>query len=378
MWNGHDGQDSVLGILSYVPLLEFQSMDQAPLHSSIFGLFSPCRLANVARLELNENIFLPLEASILDNSVKSQLALLRFFKELLRYWHGQLLTFDEIPVHAPPAFTAIVDRAHQLALTITQTSPTITAEFAIIEFLEQYTQTLSHERLRQFIPIRNPPDSLIYTLFFSHSLVVVSRLCAVLSAYKQNFQAAMTAKKSKSQRPGAQPITSSTYPLHYINRFNGFLMDICNCVWRMRGFTDSDPNALGCLVPRARVRLLERYVESLPGADAPLSLCFGLSHSPVLSLQSILAVRALEDEALDKDGPRALATRHPGPVTQSSLARLRETGGLALSWQDYRLAVLARLEDTGLAGIPDLMRNTMKILKTGSRVSQASASSQQR
>jgi len=316
--------------------------------------------------ELYENIFHPLETCILDNSAESQLSLLKFYTELLRHWYASLLASDEVLEYAPRTITSVVDHAHQLALTITQTSPTLAAEFAVIEFLEQYIPILNDERLRKYVPIRNPPDTLVYTLFFSQSLTVVSRLCTVLSNYKQGFQMAMAAKKSKTPTPGAQPITSSTYPLDYINRFNGFLMDICNCVWRMRAFTDTDPNALGCLVPRSRVRLFENYVESLPGSDAPLALYFGLSHSPVLSFQSILALRQLEDEALEKN-PRALATRHPGPVTQASLVRLREDGGLVLSWQDYRLAVLQRLEEEGFLGIPDLMRNTMKILKAGSR-----------
>ncbi|PKS05333.1 hypothetical protein jhhlp_008707 [Lomentospora prolificans] len=344
-WNGRDGRDSVLGILSYTPLLEFE--------------------------KLNENIFQPLETCILDNSPESQLSLLKFYRELLQNWHRELLTFEVIPKHAPTTLTAIVDHTHQLALTLTQTSPTLRAEFAIIEFLERYSFTLSHERLRRYIPIRNPPGTLIYTLFFSQSLTVVSRLCNILSAYKRNFQAAMAVGKPKTQSPGAEVITSSTYPLDYINRFNGFLMDICNCVWRMRAFTDTDPNALGCLVPRSRVRLFEHYLESLPGSDGPLGLYFGISHSPVLSLQSILALRELEDEALESN-PRALTMRHPGPVTQASLVRLREDGGLVISWQDYRLAVLARLEEEGFVGIPDLIRNTMKIFRNSSQASQAS------
>src|SRR5690606_22205710 len=120
--------------------------------------------------------------------------------------------------------------------------------------------------------------------------------------------------------------------------FNGYLMDICNCIWRMRAFTDADPNARACLVSRHRVRLFEGYAESL-GTDVSLPLLFGLSHSPVLTLQSILALRDLEDDVLER-GEAPLAARHPGPVTQASLARLRAEGGLGLSWQDYRIAVL--------------------------------------
>lgn len=295
--------------------------------------------------------------------------MLDLYKNLLRIWNIQLLAADDIPEHASASIPSLVDHAHNLALTLTQTHPTLTTHLSIIAFLEANAALVSDERLRQNIRISIPPPPLVYILFFSPSLTVVSRLCAILSSYKQGFQAAMSAKVSK--RPGAPTVNPSTYDAEYVNRFNGFLMDICNCVWRMRAFTDSDPNAAACLVPRRRVRLFENYVESL-GSELSLPSLFGLSHSPVLSYQAILAVRDLEDAALEGG---SLATRHAGPVTQGSLVRLREGGGLSLSWQDYRVSVLQRLEELGFVGIPDLMRNTMKILRQPRQGSVGSAGS---
>lgn len=295
--------------------------------------------------------------------------MLDLYKNLLHHWNTELLAADDVPQHASTSVPSLVDHAHDLALTLTQTHPTLMAHLTIISFLEANAALLSDERLRQNIRISIPPATLIYTLFFSSSLAVLSRLCTILSSYKQGFQAAMAVKVSK--RPGAPAVNSSTYDAEYVNRFNGFLMDICNCVWRMRAFTDSDPNAAACLVSRWHVRLFHNYVDSL-GSELSVPSLFGLSHSPVLSLQAILTMRDLEDEALENG---ALAVRHPGPVTQGSLVRLREGGGLSLSWQDYRISVLQRLEDHGFVGVPDLMRNTMKILRGPRQGSVGSAGS---
>ncbi|SPN99001.1 related to Mis6 domain protein [Cephalotrichum gorgonifer] len=334
VWNGRDGREAILGLLPYAPLLEFD--------------------------KLYENIFRPLEAGVLDSSPESQLAMLDFYKNLLRHWNVQLLASDQIPSHATTSVPALVNHAQRLALTLTQTNPTVATQLAIVSFLEENASLLSDERLRQNIRIAIPPPTLVYSLFFSSSLAVLSRLCAILSAYKQGFQAAMAVKVSR--RAGAPAVNSSTYDAEYVNLFNGFLMDICNCIWRMRAFTNADPNARACLVSRRRVRLFEGYVGSLDSDIVSLPLLFGLSHSPVLSLQSVLALRDLEDEALERS-ESSLEARHPGPVTQGSLVRLREQGGLVVSWQDYRISVLQRLEGLGFVGIPDLMRNTMKILR---------------
>jgi centromere protein I len=137
-------------------------------------------------------------------------------------------------------------------------------------------------------------------------------------------------------------------------------MDICNCLWRGRAFSHTDVNSLACLNSREVTLQLQTYVKDL-GMDLSLSSLFGLSHSPILCLQSILSIRELEDRELQKDS-NAIATRHAGPVTQASLSRLAEARGLRMTWPEYRVNVLRALEARGLTGIPELMKNTMKVL----------------
>lgn len=147
------------------------------------------------------------------------------------------------------------------------------------------------------------------------------------------------------------------YEADYVNGFNGYLMDCCNCLWRGRAFNSVDRNAQGCLVSPAQVTALEAYVAALDQGLALHSL-FTLSHNPVTALQSIAVVREREDE----DEGMGLEIRHAGPVSQESLKRLAIDGGISMAWSDYRLAVLKRLEDQGAGGVATMMFNTMRNL----------------
>lgn len=160
----------------------------------------------------------------------------------------------------------------------------------------------------------------------------------------------------------SQGAALESYPKEYVNHFNGFLMDICNCLWRSRAFNTTDTNALGCLLPPPLLPKFTSYVSSL---DTGLTLpsLFTLSYSPVLCNLSISYLRELEDKA-DEEAEGGIKIRHAGPVTQKSLVTLGKEGGLQLSWADYRLGVLTYLERRGAKGVGELMYNTMKHLMT--------------
>ncbi|KAI8297793.1 Centromere protein I [Colletotrichum sp. SAR11_240] len=321
-WNGVDARGPVLNILSYAPLASFQ--------------------------ELRKFLFQPLERC-LPPTPNSQLSLLKLYQNLIRRWTFVLRSLDPIPPEAPvSAFYDVMEHAGIIALNLVQATPSVAVHGAVLDLYEQAATSISDPTLQPLLRIANPPAQLIYLLFFSHSLSNVSRLCAVLAVYKKGFETAMSRR---------QP---TTYQPSYVNHFNGFLMDVCNCLWRGKAFNDADKNALGCLSARPVTLRLQRYVEDL-GMDLALPTLFGFSYSPVLSLQAIDCIREREDRALAEDED-AIATRHGGPVTANSLARLAEARGIRVTWSEYRIQVLHALEGKGLGGIPALMRNTMKVL----------------
>ncbi|KXH60690.1 hypothetical protein CSAL01_11230 [Colletotrichum salicis] len=319
-WNGVDAQDSILGILQYAPLVAFDG----------------------------KRSDLPLE-KCLPPTAESQLALLKLYQNLLRRWTFILNSLDQIPKDASvSAFFAVMEHASIIALNVVQASPSTAVHGGVLDLYEQAAASISDPTLQPLLRIANPPAQLIYLLFFSHSLANVSRLCTVLAIYKKGFEMAMSRR---------QP---TTYAPSYVNHFNGYLMDICNCLWRGKAFNDGDKNALGCLSAPPVTQQLRRYVEDL-GMDLALPTLFGFSYSPLLSLQAIECIRELEDRELAANED-AISTRHAGPVTSNSLARLADARGLRITWSEYRIIVLRALEGKGLGGIPSLMKNTMKVL----------------
>ncbi|KAK1995855.1 Mis6-domain-containing protein [Colletotrichum falcatum] len=327
-WNGVDARDPIMSILHYAPLMAFK--------------------------DLYDFIFKPLE-KCLPPTPDSQVALLRLYQNLIRRWTFLLRSLDQIPEDTPvSAYYDVMEHASTVALSLVQASPSIAVHGSVLDLYEQAAASMSDPTLQPLLRIANPPAHLIYLLFFSHSLANVSRLCAVMATYKKGFETAMSRR---------QP---TIYAPSYVNHFNGFLMDICNCLWRGKAFNDGDKNALGCLSARPVTLRLQRYVEDL-GMDLALPTLFGFSYSPLLSFQAIECIRELEDreQAANED---AISTRHAGPVTVNSLARLAEARGLRITWSEYRIIVLRALEGKGLGGIPSLMKNTMKVLMSSKNV----------
>lgn len=290
--------------------------------------------------------------STLDRSTASQLHLLDLYTDLVQHWTALLLN-DEVPQHAPASVAQLLEHANQLSLTILQTSPTEYTVHKILDFFDRTSFVYSQTNLLQMLQITMPPAPLVYTLQFSPSLATVSRLCSVLTVYKQ---ACVVSMYNAAKKLGP------AYDKQQVNTFNGFLMDICNSLWRAKAFAKSDAHSRGCMVADEVIAGLGSYVKSLTdsgSSEMALSAIFTMSYSPLLCVQAREHVRRLEEK---EDEEVELQARHAGPVTQKSLAQLGRKGGLELTWQDFRLGVLRTLEDNEWNGIPELMYSTMKNL----------------
>lgn len=321
-----------------------------------------CTLLQIADfpLELRQLLFRPLE-KCLPASPEAQIALLGMYRNLLRHWTALLKSLDSVSDLPVESIRKLQRHANTLALTIIQAYPRLDSHASVLEFYEQAASTTSDPTLEPSLRIAHPPAHLVYLIFFSPSLGNISRLTGVLAKYKTAFDTAMSRSRQAYSATDLRP-------------FNGFLMDICNCIWRGRAFNASDTNALACMASRVTIARFHRYIQDL-GQDLAINAVFGLSYSPVLSLRSITYIRAMEDEA-DADalarGRRGLSTRHAGPLTQSSLQRLGAARGLQLTWPEYRVQVLHGLEEEGFGGVGALMKNVMKVLQNTPVSSQAS------
>ncbi|ERT02869.1 hypothetical protein HMPREF1624_01172 [Sporothrix schenckii ATCC 58251] len=379
-WNGRDKKSYILESLAFVPVTSFPETYKATY-------------------EL-------LEARLLNNDVSSQLDLLAFYTLVLRQWRITLMagTDDDVSNKVAGSVAALVEHVSGLVLALIQNSVgaspsapnnggvSTIALLGVLDFYEEVTAVLAHRRDDVLASVQEliPPPAAVYTLHFHQSAAVVSRLYGLLANYKRGLEAAMSRRPGRSAAAAAlalnnsnndgQPPKPLSLPLSdheraRVNLFNGYLMDVCNCLWRSRAFSSTDTNALGCCVDGAVVGRLAGYVQSLLDRDLPLAAAFSLLHSPTFCLQAISYLRQLEDEAMEaasnvgsgsgdsgSNNPAPLQRRHAGPVTQAALLRLANSGGLRITWQAYRSGLLVYLEKQHLNGVASLMYNTMKNL----------------
>lgn len=271
----------------------------------------------------------------------------------MHHWSAFLVSSDTIPEHGSASHALLIEHVDRLSLTLLQTSPIEGTYHKILDFYERAAYIYSQPRPLRVLKLTIPPPLLVYTLQFSASLATVSRLCTILTAYKQACVSYM-ANAAKKLGPA--------YDKKQVNAFNGFLMDICNCLWRGKAFTKSDAHARGCMVADGVIASLGGYVGSLAdsgSSEMSLGTLFTMSYSPLLCLQGLEHLRQLEDR---EDEEVELRARHAGPITQKSLVQLSRKGGLEVVWQEYRLGVLRRMEDKEWRGISALMYSTMKNL----------------
>jgi len=143
------------------------------------------------------------------------------------------------------------------------------------------------------------------------------------------------------------------YSRDFVNYFNGFVMDLCNCLWRNRALNNADKNALGCQIPEDVVGVLKAASEERGDS---LGTCFSLTHGTAFSLFAAQIFRMLEDE------DPSVSVRHPGPVTLGSLKQHAANGGLNINFLDFRVRMLSELEAKGFRGLKEFLYSSMTSL----------------
>lgn len=314
-----------------------------------------------------------LESAILDNTPESAIALLEFYTLLLRHWTAHHLS-PSPPDCFPSALTSLTHHTNLLTLTLLTSYPPSAISVSA---------TLSHD------------EALVH--LFTHSpLLMTSQL--PLTTYLQIFrQPSITALSRLSSILASQKISLETLPpasLPAVTNLNGFLMDMCNLLFRCRAFNRTDANALGCLLPPSTASHLESYLVAL-SPTYHLSDLFSISYNPTLAALSTSAFRELEEAEIadsrtkrrrrrrsssDADQQQRAEVEHgaseetdsiirhpPEPVSQKTLAMLAEKGMTVMRWKEYRLGMTEWLAERGVEGLAELIGCTMKGLKRKGR-----------
>ncbi|KAK2814315.1 hypothetical protein FQN49_008224, partial [Arthroderma sp. PD_2] len=347
LWDGISNRTAILDLLEY-----------APIHDD--GLF--------------QHYFLPLENAMLDNTMESKGSLLRYYAALIRRY-GSILR-SNASVNSAIDLATIIGRAELISLTLLECpvvpnleESNINQSFSssVVQFYVQLAELYLHAPTNSLIRLNTPPPESVYILAFTPVLSNISLMSAVIANYKSSFEQSLatTTSHGSSRRP---------YPDAVVTNLNGYVLDICNLLWRNRGLNDDEPNALGCLVRKEVTKLLTEYIQGV-GEDLAkkgknggiyrlrLASIFSLSHHAALCGMSAMCFRNLESNE-GKDGMEVSA-RLTWPVTQKALNALNKAGGIKVDWQEYRLKMLEWLDEHGSGGIGRLMRNSMMTLRQG-------------
>ncbi|PGH17258.1 hypothetical protein AJ80_04900 [Polytolypa hystricis UAMH7299] len=352
-WNGHDYRGSILALLEYIPVSRYD--------------------------ELFQSYFMPLESAVLDETPQSKISILRYYSSLIRRWGTIVRSESSASAAVSNPLSQIILRAELLALTIlesppaihgtvgsTEQQPEISRCLSVLEFYINLADLYNHAPNNANIRLTVPFPQTVYLLAFIPALDNISLLSSVLATYKAAFEASLS---STSLNDPASP--EPLYPTATVAQFNGYVMDICNLIWRNRGLNSEDPNAMGCLIPAETINVLAEYLQELNTGPAnshdnekhkyQVSTVFSLSQNVALSGISTACFKEIEDETAAKG--EEVSVRMMQPVTQKALAALDRSGGVRINWQEYRLKLLDWLDERGAVGIGDLMRSTMKALR---------------
>lgn len=307
---------------------------------------------------------------MLDGTLQSRMDLLDCYSALISEWGVKLRTQPSESEESVPLSEA-VRHAELLASSIQEfTPPANDREMSkpvcssVLEFYKSLSELFSHASQNAKIRMTVPRAATVYAIAFIPSISVISTLNSLLADYKSSFEASLTSEAI--QRP---PAPETLFDNALVGRFNGYVMDMCNLLWRNRALNKEDPNASGCLLPESSIIALTNYISSVNEAarhydrenafNLSLPSIFSLSHHAAFCNLSAACFADLEEDQQVADHRPKLRK----PVTQKSLQALEKDGGAKITWQEYRVHMLDWLDAIGSRGTGNLMRSSMKALR---------------
>ncbi len=210
----------------------------------------------------------------------------------------------------------------------------IQLQLSISSFYE-YAASLSFDDIG--VRILLLPPALVARFLLSGSPIGVTKVCGIIV----------------STRPFIMESVSKQKYAESISLYNSYIMDICNLIWRGRGFSSKDNSSKG-------FSLQPEFINSLDNTnitgEQEISNLFGLFHSAAFSRLSSMFLRKMEDDDL------SVTLRHKGPVTQESYNENKDKGGLNIPFDQFRTKLLMHLEDIGFVGLSELLHSSMRSL----------------
>ncbi|KAF2688950.1 Mis6-domain-containing protein [Lentithecium fluviatile CBS 122367] len=315
VWDGVQDVDSILGLLSYIPL--------QPFHDTY-----------TAFLRLAER------AIIANSSPEAYERLLGLYTSLLRHWAVQT------PPRPPPPgfalddpnqriFADLSEHVSQLSLSLLLSTPPTDA--TLLSKILTFYEVLSTCSTPYHVPILLPPSHLLYLLTLTPSTTALDRTAGIIAACKTAF----------NNHPGD---VKDYYSKDALASMNCSLRDFYHFIWISRALSTGQ-NALGLHCYSSLRDTLNTYLSSLDHQYA-IQTAFNVSHNPWLASLSAAAWRELEERKVREGAfDRRSVEWHRGPVSSRSLEVLGKNGGVDVGWEAYRVEVFKWLEGRGVGGL---------------------------
>ncbi|KAH7392890.1 Mis6-domain-containing protein [Pyrenochaeta sp. MPI-SDFR-AT-0127] len=326
-WNGQDGLDTLLGLVSYI---EIESFDK--VYSNYLAIIERALASR-------------------GNSVQAQL--IDLYTSLLQHQitAAPSMTTQRVALHHR-ALQDLVAHASALSTSLLLSSR-LGTESSLTSSILHFYELLSTSTKPHIIPIILPPMHLVYILAQNASSATLSRICGIIGSYKVAFD----------QHP--KPV-KDYYPASITDLLNFCLRDLYNLFWIARALSAIEQKSIGLYCDPSLRSTLSDYLSS-QDREYAIGTAFGLSHNNSLASLSAAAWRAMEEQEIERRGyDKDSIQYHQGPVSQRSLDVLKRKGGVNLQWDGengYKVAVLNWLAERGLVGMRGFMFATVTDLK---------------
>ncbi|KAL9963537.1 hypothetical protein ACROYT_G027055 [Oculina patagonica] len=230
IWNGLDFRPLVLHLITHLSLWPFQRLNDLvlePLRKLFFSspVYVKCQVM-YCFTEMLRNFLaveLPRQQELLQEE-RSQRA--RELASVSLFVEDEGDPFD--PLKTIYDFIQFVDRVCVVALQVEEDHALL--QHWVLNFFELVST--SHQQFSlPFVLI--PSSGIIYRMLFSNNSMAVSRLCQIIVNYKKEFESLKTSQAESQSAPLGFPDGFQS-----IQRFNQYILDICDSLWRNKAFID--------------------------------------------------------------------------------------------------------------------------------------------
>ena len=326
-WDGVQNADSILGLLSYIPMQPFQNAYAAFLQ--------------------------PAERALIESSSSSETyeLILGLYTSLFRRWavqtpvrpsrrpgpvlsHADQLAFSDLIAHVDQLSTSLL-------ISLPSSDATLTS--SILTFYE----VISTSSIPDRVPIVLPPTYLIYLFAVASSTTELSRVAGIIASFKSAFDSHPRNLKDY-------------YHADIVDSFNCSIRDIYHLIWISRALSvgqdkEGRSNALGMYCDPSLRDTLNTYLGEIDHKYA-IQTSFGISYNTCLASLGAAAWRELEEAEIQRQGyDRRSIKWHEGPVSQRTLEVLKRNGGVGVDWEAYRVHVLKWMDARGCGGLKEFL-----------------------